>query len=300
MHQLRFTGEACAMSTAVGSDANNAGKHMTRRWKATRVFAQSTAILLGCAVLPTPAQTSPDQWQFNAILYGYLPTLKGSATFPSGTSANVTVDPHQILNNLNIAAMGAFELRRGPWGLFTDIMYLHASASKSATRNFSLGDVMIPGSVTANLGLDVKATVWTLTGTYRAIADPGLTADILLGARNLDLKQHLTWQFSGDVGPFVGPGRQGAGDSNPNKWDAVVGFKGRAMLGSGHAWFVPYYLDLGAGNSDFTWQGILGLGYKFSSWGEVAVVWRYLDYQFKNSNATFSMSGPAIGIGFNW
>jgi len=203
---------------------------MTRRWKATWVFAQSAAILVGCAVFPTPAQTPPDQWQFSAILYGYLPTLKGSATFPSGTPANITVDPHQILNNLNIAAMGAFELRRGPWGLFTDIMYLHASASKSATRYFSIGDVMIPASVTANLGFDVKSTVWTLVGTYRAIADPELTADILLGARDLDLKQHLTWQFSANVGPFVGPGRQGSGDSNPNTWDAVVASKAARCL----------------------------------------------------------------------
>jgi hypothetical protein len=159
---------------------------------------------------------------------------------------------------------------------------------------------MIPASVTANIGLDVKSTVWTLVGSYRAVADPELTADIILGARDFDLKQHVTWQFSANVGPFIGPGRQGAGDSNPNNWDAVVGFKGRASFGAEHSWFVPYYLDLGAGNSDFTWQGILGLGYTFSSWGEVVVVWKYLDYQFKKNNASLSMSGPAIGIGFNW
>jgi len=273
---------------------------MTGRRKSTCVFAQSTAILVSCAVFPTQAQTPPDQWQFSAILYGYFPTLKGSATFPSGNPANITVDPHQILNNLNIAAMGAFELRRGPWGFFTDIMYLNASASKSATRAFSIGNVMIPASVTANLGLDVKSTIWTLTGSYRAIADPELTVDILLGARDFDLKQHLNWQFSGDVGPFVGPGRQGSGDSNPNNWDAVVGLKGRAMLGARHAWFVPYYIDLGAGNSEFTWQGVIGFGYTFSSWGEVLVVWKYLDYDFKKNNASLSMSGPAVGIGFNW
>lgn len=35
----------------------------------------------------------------------------------------------------------------------------------------------------------------------------------------------------------------------------------------------------------------------FSSWGEVIVVWRYLDYEFKKNNASLSMSGPAIGFG---
>jgi len=72
------------------------------------------------------------------------------------------------------------------------------------------------------------------------------------------------------------------------------------MFGAEHQWFVPYYLDLGGGNSDYTWQGVLGLGHTFSSWGEVIVAWKYLDDEFKKNNASLSMSGPAIGIGFNW
>lgn len=273
---------------------------MTRRRNTTRVLARGTATLLGCAIFPALAQTAQDEWSFDVVLYAYAATLKGSATLPTGTTADITVDPNQLLKSLNFAAMGALEVRRGSWGLFTDIMYVDASGSKSATRAFSLGAIGIPGSVTANLGLDIKSTVWTLAGTYRAVADPELTADIVLGARYVDLKQHLTWQFSGDVGPFVGPGRQGSGDSNPNNWDAIVGFKGRATFGDRHAWFVPYYLDLGGGESDYTWQGVLGLGYRFSSWGEVVGVWKYLDYQFKKNNASLSMSGPAIGVAFHW
>jgi hypothetical protein len=41
------------------------------------------------------------------------------------------------------------------------------------------------------------------------------------------------------------------------------------------AWFVPYYLDVGAGDSYLTWQALAGIGYKFK-WGETAAFWRYL------------------------
>jgi hypothetical protein len=272
---------------------------MTRKWKAMAAFARSTAILLGCTAVPTLAQAPPDEWKFTAVLYGYAATLTGSATFATGTPANITVDPNQLLHSLNFAIMGAFDAQRGSWGLFTDIMYLDASGSKTATRVLSVGGVAIPGSVTANASLDVKSTVWTLGGSYRIAATPEATFDLFAGARDLVLDQHLTYQFSADVGPLVGPGRQGSAESNPNNWDGIIGAKGRLMLGDAHAWFVPYYLDVGTGASQLTWQALGGVGYTFS-WGEVIGVWRYLDYHFSKDSSSLSMNGPAIGVAFHW
>jgi hypothetical protein len=37
-----------------------------------------------------------------------------------------------------------------------------------------------------------------------------------------------------------------------NNWDAIVGLKGRATFGEEHRWFVPYYLDVGTGESSLT------------------------------------------------
>ena len=64
---------------------------------------------------------------------------------------------------------------------------------------------------------------------------------------------------------------------------------------------MPYYFDMGAGDSDFTWQGIAGLGYAFH-WGEIAAVWRYLYYDLSSGSAINDMnfSGPAIGVTFRW
>ena len=71
------------------------------------------------------------------------------------------------------------------------------------------------------------------------------------------------------------------------------------MFGDQHAWFVPYYFDVGTGASQLTWQAIGGFGYTFH-WGEVICVWRYLDYHLSKNSASLSMNGPAIGVAFHW
>jgi hypothetical protein len=266
-----------------------------------RPLASLALLLLGVAgfTARSAAQTPSSDWQFSALLYVYLPELRGSATFPTGTSVDISVDAHQIISNLNFAAMGAFEARRGPWGGFTDLVYMNATGSKSATRAWSIGDVVIPANVTADLDLHVRSTVWTLAGAYRAFGTPAATLDVLLGARGLFLQQQLGWQLSGDVGPLAGAARQGSGDSDSTHWDAIAGVKGRWSFGGQRAWFVPYYLDVGTGASQLTWQTLAGLGYAFS-WGEVIGTWRYLAYHFSSQGSSLTMSGPAIGVAFRW
>ena len=56
---------------------------------------------------------------------------------------------------------------------------------------------------------------------------------------------------------------------------------------------MPYYVDVGTGDSDLTWQAIGGIGYAFS-WGEVLAAWRYIDYKFNgNKIQDINFNGPA-------
>jgi hypothetical protein len=77
-------------------------------------MADAAMLLVACGAVstPAPAQTSSADWQFTAIVYGYLPEFTGSATFPTGMTANITIDPNQIIPNLNFGFMGAFEAQR--------------------------------------------------------------------------------------------------------------------------------------------------------------------------------------------
>lgn len=275
---------------------------MIRGNPASKLRAGAAAMFFGAVVAaPAAAQSPPsEQWQFIAIIYGYLPKISGSATFPTGTTANISVDPNQIINNLKFAFMGAVDARKGPWDFFTDVLYMDVSDSKSQTRDLSIGGMPIPLGITADANLKIKSTLWTLAGGYRFIDTPQWTLDVFGGARDVVLKQTLGFSLSADVGPFVGPLRQGTANVNVNNWDGIIGTKGRFMFGERREWFVPYYADVGTGQSKYTWQTYVGLGYAFS-WGELIGVWRYIEYKFDApSNPTLKLNGPAIGVAFHW
>src|SRR5215471_2656363 len=247
------------------------------------------------------AETLSDEWKFQAIIYGYLPKLSASSSFPSGATPSISVNADQILKNLNFTFMGWLAAQKGRWGMFTDIIYVDVSNSKSGTRDLSVAGITIPVGISADLNLDVKATLWTLGGSYRFVGTPETTFDLLAGARDVVLKQNLSWNFSADFGPFMGPGRQGSSNVRVNNWDAIIGAKGRFAFGDRYEWYVPYYFDVGTGQSQLTWQAIGGIGYAFS-WGDLIAVWRYIDYHFKSGGAfdNFSLNGPAIGVAFHW
>jgi hypothetical protein len=173
--------------------------------------------------------------------------------------------------------------------------------SKSETRDVTIDGVQLPAGVTAGLQLDLKGTVWTLAGTYRMIASPESTVDVFGGARLINLREKLGWEFSANVGPIDGPGREGSSEQKLENWDGIVGVKGRLAFGPGREWFVPYYADVGTGESDLTWQAIGGIGYAFN-WGEILAVWRYLDYDFKSGKKieSINFNGPAVGVAFRW
>lgn len=262
------------------------------------------ALALGALLAPLPAaaQAMDDKWQFQAILYGFFPSFGGSTSFPERTGGGtIDVSNSQVLDNLNFTFMGTFEARRGRWGLFTDFIYFDVSGDQNNTRDFSVGGHAIPASVSANLDLGIKATVWTIAGDYLAVSNPSTTLYILGGARLLDVDTKLSYSFTGDIGPIVGPGRNGSSEVSESYWDAIVGVKGRFNFGDRRQWFVPYYADIGTGQSDLTWQIFGGLGYQFS-WGSVLAGWRYLDYEFKSSSQIKSLdaNGPMIGVAFSW
>jgi hypothetical protein len=260
-------------------------------------------ICAATCVVPTSAAATEmaERWQFHALIYGYFPAIHGRSDFPARTGGSeINISASDVISSVKFTFMGTIEARKGRWGAFTDVLYLDSSASKEETRNLSIGHVELPASVTANLNLDVKSIVWTLAGTYRIAAGTNGTLDLLAGARFADVKQTLDWQFSADLGPLQ-PSRSGSSEIKGSNWDAIVGVKGRFVFGDDGRWFVPYYFDVGAGESRFTGQAIVGLGYAFH-WGDVIAGWRYLDYNFKSGSRLDSLdfSGALIGAGFHW
>jgi hypothetical protein len=243
-----------------------------------------------------------DTWQFQGTLYVYLPTIGGTTTFqPPGGGSGVSIDAKTILDNLKMTFMGSLEARKARWGVFTDVVYVDLGNTKSGSHDLSIGGVPLPADVTANLTLDLKGTAWTLAGSYRAVEDPTSPVDVFAGTRLLDMKQKLDWQLSGNLGSIPLPDRSGTQSARLSNWDAIVGVKGRVGLDAERKWFVPYYVDVGTGDSDLTWQAMAGIGYAFG-WGEVVGAWRYLDYRMKSGKAVESLNfnGPGIAAVWRW
>jgi hypothetical protein len=73
------------------------------------------------------------------------------------------------------------------------------------------------------------------------------------------------------------------------------------MFGAEQRWFVPYYLDVGTGQSSLTWQAMVGVGYAFG-WGSVMGAWRHIDYDMKSGKSIESVSfdGPGVAVAFRW
>jgi hypothetical protein len=279
-------------------------------WRASGALLGAAALLAPPAASAQTAKPGADDWKFRASIYGWLPSIdvKSNFSVPPAivnagltTGGNAEVNGGDILKAIEGVFMGTFEARKGRWGVFTDVMYLSVGGSVSRTRDIAIGGSELPVGATADLDMDLKGWVWTLVGTYQFSADRKAPFQVLAGARLVDVEQKLDWQTSGNIGSIPAPGRQGSVNDQASNWDAIVGVKGHVAFGPEGEWLIPYYVDVGTGQSDLTWQAIASIGYSFK-WGEILAAWRYLDYNFKSGNAIESLNfnGPAIGVGFRW
>jgi hypothetical protein len=268
------------------------------------------ALITSATFFAVPANADPvgmeatrgsDAWQFGALIYIYYPAIGGQATLPNGTTSSITVDASDLVSNLKFGFLGSFEARKGVWGAFSDVMYMNVGQFNSHYHNLLIGNVGLPADVSSSTNFDMKSVLWTLAGTYRAAASQSGILDVIAGARLLDEKVTVDWTLNGNLGPIPAPGRGGSIRVKQQYIDGIVGLKGRVVFGTDRKWFLPYYGDIGAGDSDLTWQIFGGLGYALN-WGELVGGWRYMDYKFKSDSAISStnFNGPALGAAFHW
>jgi len=252
-------------------------------------------LLAGAAIMPlclvgNAAAEEKSGWQYDLTLYGWYAGM--DTTFkspgPLGREDDLTVDASDIIDNLEIAAMGTVEARYNKWSITADVIYM--DVGDDATSTVLVGaDPGLP----VNATVDVDMTSWVVNagiGYDIAKADWGKFS-VVGGARYLSIDIDSTFGFDGPL-PLER-------SQSEDFWNGIVGVKGYIAVGGN--WFLPYYADIGTGDSDLTWQLFSSIGYRFG-WGDICLGYRYIAFDQDDESIVedLEMSGPIMGVGFHF
>lgn len=261
--------------------------------------------LLALPAMAGAAAPGDDAWHFDLTPYIWIPNiqvdLRYSEDLPPGgsSSADVQAGPNQLngVFLLNAAA------RKGDWSLAADFIHLgYTTDSKITKIHGSDGDVaLVPRTVDLGTRTEIGATLAQLAlGRALTRTETGFTT-AFAGVRYVHLDGRVHWDLSQDItGTDFTFARSGVIDGNATYVDGIVGLNGRHALGEGK-YFLAYYVDVGAGQSDLTWQANLGGGYAFT-WGDLLLSYRYLHYDESSDEflQALQVDGPLIGVSFHF
>lgn len=241
--------------------------------------------LLLLAVVATPnivkaaQRQNSNEWQFAAELYLWYASIGGSA----GQEGDLRIDADDLIDGLNLAFMGNIAMRKNRWGFMLDALYLNASDNQN----------ILTRSAGVNLNVELDGWVVNPMLGYLVVDSDNFSMNVVAGARYLDLSTDVDLRNADPSAASFNQRLSGSGSI----WDAMIGVRGEVLLNAN--WFIPYHLDIGAGDSDFTWQAFGGLGYRFERF-DILAGYRYLSWEFEDTAALddLNLSGVGVGVKF--
>lgn len=216
-------------------------------------------------------------------IYALIPSLDGSYI------VNLPDDPSQetdFIDKLDMAFMASYELRDEKWAFFADFLYVDMSNDQNI---YSPSNDAI---IRSEQGLEA----WMLSayGGYNMLNDGDGTLDIIAGMRWLSINVDLALRSA----PYVGTPKL---SPSWDYYDAVIGVKGHRNINEN--WYIPYLFDVGAGDSDLTYQARAGIGYRYG-WGDVMLNYRYIHYDNGKGGVEtvedLQLYGPELGVVFHF
>lgn len=242
---------------------------------------------------PAQAQTDSsapqDQWHYSGSIYVWGADIGGQTI----NGSEVEVEFSELFDDLEMAFMGAFEARRNEWSILADVVYMDVSASKTADLSIPIGPIQVP--VTTNADVDLTGWLLHFAGGYEWYSDGDSRADLVGGLRYLDLDMDLFLELQS-----LGPDQSRTVSESIEAWNGFVGIRGRSALGK--RWYLPYYVDIGAGESKLTWQASVGIGFEAGQIWDVALLYRHLEWELDSTRVVddINFSGPTLGVIFRW
>jgi hypothetical protein len=221
------------------------------------------------------AEESNDEWNFNGALYLWAADMD----IEDSNGERSEVSFNDLLDNLDFGLMVHLGGQKERFGFFIDTIYLDLSDS----QRDHLGDGIVLEKT------ELQAAILTSAATYRVVDDGQFNLDLLGGVRYLYMDVNLKFNAIDDLG-------EDAGTIN-----GIVGFKGNIQLDKN--WSVPFYYDVGKGESELTYQAFAGVNYSLSSF-DLSAGYRYLKFKFDDDDDFggalnhLIVKGPIIGARF--
>jgi hypothetical protein len=242
-----------------------------------------TLLLLTCASASWAEESSAGEndWKYAVDVYLWGASVGGE----SASGGDIDIKFEDLVENMDLGVMTNLAARKSRWLFEVDAIYLDIEDK---------GDFEVDPILETD---DIELTGWIVTpfvGYNVLEGDKGYLA-LLAGARYLYLDLDLELATRAPLPPAKKTFSE-SGDF----WDGVVGAIGRITLSD--RWALPYYFDIGTGDTDMTWQAYGGVAYAFESF-ELMVGYRYLEWDFKDDNKAFNdlnLGGPMLGARFRF
>lgn len=237
----------------------------------------TVACLALMVVGPATAQNS--DWSFALSPYVWVPSITTRVETDWGRLA-VDKSHGDVLAKLDVAFMGVFEARKGPWGLIADLFY----ADLTQSRDTPLGLLF------SRARMEIQAKALSGYAAYRVHEDDRVALDLMAGLR----------VYAVDIDVSLSPGLlPGQRLGMSTSWvDPLLG--ARARLAITDQWFATALADLGGFGvgSDLTWQLFASLGYQINDRWSVQGGWRYvsIDKPIDGRDVDLDFNGPLLGF----
>ena len=275
------------------------------------IFAkQFYLVFLILLVRSASAQPESDRWEYRLTPYLWLPTIDGTLKYAlppgGGGSPDISVGPTDWLDLLNFGLLLSGSAQKGKFLVFSDLVYLSmTSKDEGSVDGIRVGPEFLPidASIVLKTRTDLDALNLTL-GVGRDISrSAAARVSVFAGIRYLGVDVSSRWDMttviSGPDDSIVLP-RQGSIGQEVHLLDGILGFRGELGRESRH-WSLPFYFDVGAGDSELTWNAMAGVSRRFD-WGDLLIVFRHLEYDQSESKLLqdISFSGPVVGGRFRF
>ncbi|MBI5062671.1 MAG: hypothetical protein HZB87_04170 [Desulfatitalea sp.] len=267
----------------------------SKSWLAMFVGFVVAVVLLP---VPAPAAAAPDKedpkaWQFEVTPYLFAAGLNGK-TGMNRVTADVDMGFDEILDNLDSAFMGLFEVRKGPWSFGIEGVYFKLEDEQASSWQGPLGNTGT-GTVEATM----TEQIYQLSAGYRVAADR-VKVDLIGAARAtlLDTELNLT----ATTGSPLLPDGSRSTSASESWWDPVMGV--RLLVPLAAQWTAVGYADIGGFGvgSDLTYQLLAGVNWQFTRVVSAKFGYRYLYQDYEDGGFVWDMTanGFYLGVGFRF